>query len=52
MDHSLQGYLERQPTEKLLSLLQGYSKEEDPHYHSICTIIRRILDRRGIALAP
>lgn len=47
MDHSLQGYLRRQPSQLLISLLADYEKQkEDPLCQHIAAIIQCILEER------
>ena len=44
MDHSLQSYLERQPTAVLERLLQQYEAlAEDDHYADLACLLRTIL---------
>ena len=47
MDHSLQGYLNRQSSQLLFSLLADYEKQKDnPLCQHIAAIIQRILEER------
>ncbi len=48
MDHSLQGYLERQATDRLLMLLEEYAPKEDEYNKSIYEMLLDILTRRGV----
>jgi len=47
MDHSVEGYLKRQPTQLLELLLQQYRRDpENSHYAQIAQIIESILRQR------
>ena len=47
MDHSLEGYLQRQSTQTLEQVLQQYRQSlEDPNSRDIVRIIEKILSQR------
>lgn len=48
MEHSLEGYLERQSTQCLLSLLAVYREDAEGIDGCIRRLILRILTKRGI----
>ena len=53
MDHSLEGYLERQSTEALrLELFRHRQALQTEHTRFITDVIERILKKRGAASSP
>lgn len=50
MDHSVRGYLSRQPTQILQMLLQQYLQRGMEGYYNAIPIIAEILTQRGIGI--
>lgn len=49
MDHSIQGYLKRQSTDRLIVLLDDYKGSDNEYEKNIFMMVYDILEQRGVA---